>query len=290
MEKLKISIVTPNYNYAKYIGETIESIIAQNYQNYEYIIVDDGSTDNSVEVINKYVAQFPNNIFLIRQENRGQTPAINVGMKQVTGDVVCWINSDDTFCESVFQKVAERFTEDKRTDIVFGDMNVTDLHGNFIYRRRHLNFNYITGCLLGFTTVLSSNAVFWKKEAMIKNGYFNESLKCNMDGDFYSRLTKGMRVKRLNSAVANFRKQAFSKAAEHNENWDLVVKNETSFERKNAYLNLLISKIIPYKYSAIIKLPFHFIRVSLRIIRLHFIKQKKEIKQYNKKKKFINAS
>ncbi len=281
---MKISVVTPNYNYAKFIGATIESVTAQSYSNYEYIIIDDGSTDNSVEVINRYVKLFPDHIFLIQQENRGQTTAINVGMKQVTGDIVCWINSDDTFCSALFSKVADKFKSNSDIDIVFGDMNIVDLNGKFIYRRRHLNFNYVTGCILGFTTVLSSNAVFWKKEAMIINGYFNEELKCNMDGDFYSRLTRNMKVEKLKIAFANFRKQPHSKAAEKNNNWDLIVKNEVSFERINAYQRLLISKLIPYKYSAIIRWPFHFVRIMLRIIHLHFLKQRIELTEYNRER------
>lgn len=278
---MKISIVTPNYNYSQYISKTIESVIGQKYPDFEYIIVDDGSSDNSVEVIKKYVEQYPKNIFLIQQENKGQTTAINVGMKRVTGDIVCWINSDDTFCKNVFQKVSEYFNENKKTDIVFGDMNVTDLEGNFIYRRRHLNFNYVSGCLLGFTTVLSSNAVFWKKAAMIKNGYFNESLKCNMDGDFYSRLTKGMRVKRLNMAIANFRKQPFTKAAENDKNWEALVKRETDLEREHAYQNLTISKVLPFHYSKIIKIPVHLWRIFLRSVSFHFLKQNIESRKYN---------
>lgn len=277
---MKISIVTPNYNYAGYIAQTIESVIAQNYPDVEYIIVDDGSTDNSVEVIKQYVTKYPANIFLIEQENKGQTAAINVGMKKVTGDVVCWINSDDTFCPGVFSSVVQCFERNKHADIVFGDMNVTDLEGNFMYRRRHLDFNYTTACLLGFTTVFSSNAVFWKKEAMQQNGYFNESLKCNMDGDFYMHLVKGMAVKRIPLAIANFRKQPFTKAAENDKNWDALVKREVALEREEAYKELAVSAILPFKYARFVKLPFHAWRVLNRALRGHFVKQKSELKKY----------
>ena len=78
---MKISIVTPNYNYEKFIGETIESVVKQNYSNLEYIIIDDGSTDNSVEVIRKYHKKYPNKIKFIQQENKGQTPAINKALR-----------------------------------------------------------------------------------------------------------------------------------------------------------------------------------------------------------------
>ncbi len=280
---MKISIVTPNFNYEKFIGKTIESIIYQNYDNYEHIIVDDGSTDNSVEIINKYIHSNDNKIVLIRQENKGQTPAINVGMKKATGDIICWINSDDTFCPNVFVEIINFFDKNPNCDIVFGDMNVTDLNGDFIYRRRHLNFNYKIACLLGFTTVLSSNAIFWKKEAMQKNGLFDETLKCNMDGDFFHRLTKNMTVKRISLPLANFRKQPYTKASEKNKNWEEIVKKEIEIERKNSYADLYVSRIIPYEFLFIIKFPVRLYRVILRFIHLHFILKKLEMNNYTKK-------
>jgi glycosyltransferase involved in cell wall biosynthesis len=277
---MKISVITPNYNYEKYIGKTIESIVNQNYNEFEHIIIDDGSTDDSIKIIESYVKQFPSKIILIRQENKGQTSAINVGMKRATGDIICWINSDDTFCENIFKDIITCFEINKNCDILFGDMNVIDLEGNFIYRRRHLRFSYLTGCLLGFTTILSSNCVFWKKEAMLKNGYFNESLKCNMDGDFYSRLTKDMSVKKINKSLANFRKQNHTKASEKSNDWDEIVKKETKFEKENSFNNLAIAKIIPFKYSLIIKLPFQFTRTLKRALFLHYYKKHIEIKNY----------
>lgn len=277
---MKISVVTPNYNYATYIGQTIESVIAQDDADVEHIIVDDGSTDNSVEVIKSYADRYPGRVVLVQQENRGQTPAINVGMRKASGDVICWINSDDTFCPGVFAAVRRCYTQHPDTDIVFGDMNVTDLEGRFMYRRRHLNFNFAMGCLLGFTTVLSSNAVFWRREAMLKNGYFDETLKCNMDGDFYARLTQGMRVRRLNMAFANFRKQPHTKAAEKNKNWDEIVAREVRIEREAAYARLAISRVLPFRYSAVLRLPLHLLRVSTRFLRGHFMLQRREKKHY----------
>ncbi len=279
---MKISIVTPNYNYAAFIGKTIESVIRQNYNNYEYIIVDDGSTDNSVQVIKQYTSKYPNHIFLIEQENKGQTSAINTGMKRITGDIVCWINSDDTFCEQAFSKVVECFYKNNTLDVVFGDMNVMDINEHFIYRRRHLNFNYVTGCLLGFTTILSSNAVFWKKTTMEKSGLFNENLKCNMDGDFFARLCKNIKIKKINFSLANFRKQPHTKASESNPKWDELVKREVLQEREMAYHTLMISKILPFKYVALIRIPYQIVRIVKRLLLLHFYKKKKEISFYNK--------
>lgn len=285
---LKISIITPNFNYVRYIGELIESVISQNYNNYEYIVVDDGSTDQSVEKIQKYVKKYPKQIKLIQQENKGQTAAINVGLRIASGDIIGWINSDDTYCSDTFQKVIEAFEKHPETDIVFGDMNAMDLNGNFIYRRRHLKFHYTTGCFLGFATILSSNAVFWRKSAMQKNGLPKESLLCNMDGEFYSRLTKGMKMMRIKSPLANFRKQPFTKAAENNSNWNKIVEQEVNLELQNSYLRLKISKVLPYSYGKYLKYFFRLNRVLFRMVSLHFIKQHKEQRDYNKREN-LNA-
>jgi len=280
---MKISIVTPNYNYADFVGETIQSVICQTYQNFEHIIVDDGSTDNSVEIIQKFVTKYPDKIILIRQENKGQTAAINVGLKAAKGDIVGWINSDDTYCDDTFELVINQFENDPNADIVFGDMNSIDLAGNFIFRRRHTNFSFLTGCYLGFTRILSSNAVFWTRQAMEKNGLPVESLLCNMDGEFYSRLTMGMKVIRVNSALANFRKQPHTKAAEKNKNWEQIVKKELMFELHNSYNRLSISKNIPYRLSFPIKYMLQGKRVLLRLLNMHFLKQYFESRNYKMK-------
>jgi len=282
---MKISIITPNYNYAKYIGQTIESILNQAYQNFEHIIVDDGSTDNSVQIIKKYQIRFPNKIKLIQQENRGQTAAINVGLKKASGDIVAWINSDDTFCDDTFSQVVNAFKKKPKATIVFGDMNVMDMEGNFIYRRRHLDFSYLTGCFLGFTTILSSNAIFWRSEVMKKKDLLEESLKCNMDGEYYSRLTQNEKVVRIKAPLANFRKQAFTKAAENNPNWDKLVKKEVSYELENSYKTLLISKYVPYNNHLPIKYFFRLKRIFFRILNLHFVKQYFEKRYYLKNSK-----
>ncbi|MDP4266424.1 MAG: glycosyltransferase [Bacteroidota bacterium] len=278
----KISIVTPNYNYAKYIGETIQSIIDQGYNNFEQIIIDDGSTDNSIEVIQKFVDLYPDKIKLFTQTNKGQTPSINRGLKLTTGEIIGWINSDDTYCKNTFKLVAEKFEKNPKADIVFGDMNAVDLQGNFIYRRRHTSFNFLESCFAGFNNTLTSNAVFWTRKTMEATDYLDESLKCNMDGEYYSRLTRNMNVVRINAPLANFRQQPYTKASEKNSNWREIVNKEMLFESKNVYSYLKISKYIPYEKSGIIRFFFRTKRIIKRFLSLHYFLKYMEIKKYKK--------
>src|ERR1051325_984467 len=102
----KISIVTPSFNQGKYIEQTILSVLDQAYPNLEYIIIDGGSTDNSVEIIKKYEKYVT---YWISEKDRGQSHAINKGIQRVTGDIFNWLNSDDFYSPGVFREVADSF-------------------------------------------------------------------------------------------------------------------------------------------------------------------------------------
>jgi glycosyltransferase involved in cell wall biosynthesis len=280
--KPSISIITPNYNYASYIHETIESVLSQDYLNFEHIIIDDGSTDNSVEIIKRYQSEYPNQIRLFQQENKGQTSAINLGMQNARGDYIGWINSDDTYCNGIFSQVINRFLENPEYDVIYGDVNIVDVNGFFMYRKRHTGFCYQEGVFVGFGNVITSNAIFWKKELNIKKGLLNEELKCNMDGEFFSRLTSGVKVQHIPVAFANFRKQPHTKASEKDKKWANLVEAERDFEMQKTYSKLFISKILPYKYSSYIRLIFRFKRFIKRMGLLYLFRQHQEYAYYKK--------
>ena len=113
----KISIVTPSFNQGKYIEQTIQSVLNQNYPNLEYIIIDGGSSDNTVEIIKKYEQQLS---YWISEPDTGQTNAINKGFAKSTGDIFNWINSDDYYEPGTFEKLAKLFTENPQVNVVCG--------------------------------------------------------------------------------------------------------------------------------------------------------------------------
>ena len=100
----KISIVTPSYNQGQYLEKTIRSVLEQGYPNLEYIIIDGGSTDHSVEIIKRYEKYLK---YWESEADRGQSHAINKGFEHATGDLFAWLNSDDYYMDDVFQRVAE---------------------------------------------------------------------------------------------------------------------------------------------------------------------------------------
>ena len=109
----KISIVTPSFNQAQFLEETILSVINQNYPNLEYIIIDGGSTDGSVDIIKKYEKHLT---YWVSEPDNGHGHALNKGFSTTTGEIMAWINSDDKYYPSTFATVAEIFNK-------FSDIN-----------------------------------------------------------------------------------------------------------------------------------------------------------------------
>lgn len=136
MEKLpKISVITPSYNQGCFIEQTICSVIDQGYPNLEYIIIDGGSTDNSVDIIKKYEKHIS---YWVSEKDKGQSDAINKGYLKATGEVINWLNSDDYYETGSLNKVGEAF-KDPLVNVycgisrIFGDGNEYYSHGTDIY-------------------------------------------------------------------------------------------------------------------------------------------------------------
>lgn len=177
----KISIITPSYNQGQFLEQTILSVINQNYPNLEYIIIDGGSTDNSVEIIKKYEKHLT---YWVSEKDRGQAHAINKGFKIATGDIVSWLNSDDYLEDNTLQKVAE----------IYGEENFTWLIGNCSFIRDGIVFWKTNPIELSkkeiikfWENVIGQPSVFWNRTKLSGMDSLDEKLYYSMDLDLWLR-------------------------------------------------------------------------------------------------------
>ncbi|MEJ5225865.1 MAG: glycosyltransferase family 2 protein, partial [Anaerolineales bacterium] len=127
----RISIVTPSFNQARFLEATIRSVLEQDYPDLEYIIVDGGSTDGSVEIIQKYAHRLA---WWVSEKDKGQTDALNKGFARATGDILAWLNSDDTYTPDALRQAAEAMRTHPQAGLIYADANYIDEQGNVIGR------------------------------------------------------------------------------------------------------------------------------------------------------------
>jgi len=210
MEKLKISIITPSYNQGQFIEETILSVLNQGYENLEYIIMDGGSTDNTVEIIKKYEDRIT---FWASEKDNGQTDAINKGFAKATGDIIAWINSDDVYCEGALKIISESFQKNPETQVIVGNMLFIDANSNVYLRKyphvsRWLEKNVMT-------TILQPST-FLRRNILKEIGYPNEDYHMYMDAEWYTRINRRFPFLVINSDLSKFRWHTDSKSrSEH---------------------------------------------------------------------------
>lgn len=179
MANRKVSIVTPSYNQAAYLEETIQSVLSQDYPNVEYIIVDGGSTDGSVEIIKKYESQLA---YWVSEPDAGQAAAINKGFKRATGDVLAWLNSDDKYAEGAIRKVMGLFNSDDQLELLYGDYFCFTNAGRVIAKPKiAFDFNIALYVYL----MIPQPSSFWTKSLYDNLGGLNENFHFAFDYDFF---------------------------------------------------------------------------------------------------------
>ena len=178
--KLKrISIITPSYNSSSFIEDCIQSVLNQNYPNFEHIIIDGASTDGTVEILKKYL-----HLKWISEPDEGQSDALNKGFKMATGEIIGWCNSDDVYCKDTFTKVVDTFDSNNFIDGIYSDLYIG---GNNLEIYKKLKSHKSNKWISLLYCFIPSATFFIKKEAF--NGfYFSVSKNITMDKDLFARL------------------------------------------------------------------------------------------------------
>jgi glycosyltransferase involved in cell wall biosynthesis len=179
----KISIVTPSYNQGHFIEQTILSVIGQGYPNLEYIIIDGGSTDNTVDIIKKYSDKIT---YWVSEPDNGQSDALNKGLQKCTGEIFNWINSDDYLEKSALFKIAQYFTDNEACELLCGYCSYFDsetLRQTFIHRLAL--FDTVEDTLI--QQKINQPASFYKLSILKELGAINNDLHFCMDLDLWFR-------------------------------------------------------------------------------------------------------
>ena len=173
----KISIVTPSYNQAQFIEETIRSVLLQGYPNLDYIVIDGGSTDGSIEIIRKYEKYLT---YWISEKDRGQSHAINKGFAKSSGDILCWINSDDLLKPGALDFVGRSFANISIPAWLIGSSELVDSTGKLINLRISENVT-LEGVLMWNENWFAQQSTFWNRPMWNAVSELDESLHYAMD-------------------------------------------------------------------------------------------------------------
>jgi GT2 family glycosyltransferase len=199
----RITVVTPSYNQAAFLEQTLLSVLSQGYPDLEYLVLDGGSTDGSRKIIRKYSGKIT---WWKSSKDKGQSDAIAQGFRRATGEVLCWLNSDDVFLPGALECVGRHFRSHPQSEAVCGGAYFIDAQGQPL-RQGFLGFNL--GAALSYDLLRFYNnydmlqpSVFWRREAYWEAGGLDTGLHFAMDRDFFTRLTRRRPMERIPRLLA----------------------------------------------------------------------------------------
>jgi glycosyltransferase involved in cell wall biosynthesis len=207
-----ISIVTPSFNQASFIGEALESVRLQNNENYEHLVIDGMSTDGTVDLLRDQTRNSgQQNMIWISERDSGQSEALNKGFRRASGEIVGWLNSDDRYRANCFDHVVRAFKDNPDVDIIYGDYLMVDETGKMLKIRREIEFNAFI-LLYHRILYIPTTATFFRRRIFEEGNWLDEKLQYAMDLEFFIRLSeRGYRFKHIPQLLADFRMQPNSK-------------------------------------------------------------------------------
>jgi glycosyltransferase involved in cell wall biosynthesis len=240
-----VSIVTPSYNQGHYIEETIQSVLNQDYPHLEYLVVDGGSSDNTVDILKKYEGR----LTWISEKDRGQADAINKGFQMAKGEIVAWLNSDDTYLPGAVHTSVRYFEAHPEAGMLYGEGYHIDADGEIIERYYTEPFDYQR---LSEVCFICQPTVFLRAEVIRAVGPLDVGLDYCMDYEYWMRIAKRFRIGYLGTPLANSRlhldTKTLSRRVEvHRETLQMVKRHygQVPLRWINAYAHVyLIEKLL----------------------------------------------
>ncbi len=180
----RVTVITPSYNQAAFLEQTIQSVLDQAYPNLEYMIVDGGSTDGSVEIIRKYADKLA---WWVSEKDSGQGEAINKGFARASGDLVAWLNSDDLHLPGMIAAAVEAFEAHPEAGLVYGDVLSIDGSGQPI---NLMKFKPYTLADLMEFRIISQPGVMMRREILAQAGFLDQSYHYLLDHELWLRMAR----------------------------------------------------------------------------------------------------
>jgi glycosyltransferase involved in cell wall biosynthesis len=209
----KISIITPTLNQGQFIERTIESVLNQNYPNLEYIVVDGGSRDATIDILRKYEKQ----LVWISEKDQGQADAINKGIRMSTGDIIAYLNSDDVYESHTLRLVSGHFTKHPEIQWLTGKCRIIDEQNReargMITGYKNLLLRHYSYNMLLVTNPISQPATFWRRNVMDEFGLFDAAEHLVMDYEYWLRIGRKYRPAIMDEYLASFRVYSASKTS-----------------------------------------------------------------------------
>ena len=227
----KVTIVTPSFNQGDFIEETIRSVLLQNYPNLEYIVVDGGSSDNTIEIIKKYEAFLT---FWVSEPDGGQADAINKGFKVATGDYLGWLNSDDILYPNAIQQVVEAFKLNPEVELIYGNIEQGLLHSQGLTQLKGEEINF-SEMLSTLKVPIPQQGSLWKRSVVERVGCLDPRWQVVLDREFYIRVAEKCNILYINKLLGFFRNHEKSKSVLESARWlvELPLMYREYFERSD---------------------------------------------------------
>lgn len=245
----KVSVVIPTYNRAKYICETIDSVLNQTFQDFEIIIVNDGSSDNTESLVLEYIRKYPNRMKYVYQQNKGEAAARNTGIMKSDGEYIAFLDSDDIWLEQKLEKQID-YVKKTDTDLVYCSMFIME-NGVIDYKKikpANPAFTFLD-LLLGGKSI-TTPTVLVKKRCIQKVEPFDETLKLACDYEMWLRFSLKYKISFIDESLAIYRIHSSQLSSDDNDK-EFKEHGVTIFKKLIAYPELprkLVKKKLSREY------------------------------------------